>query len=143
MTSHIIPAADQISLLTLEEARDFNACKELISLAISKACVGTDEDMRYELGAAYLRLSIYQLATCEYAGYAENMKKANALLPRADLLALAASWLDRVGENEEKVLEFCAEFFDVVDVKYKQPDCVSRSHFEAMEELRARFSVGH
>ena len=142
MNRHIIPLADQCRLPLLEEAKDFDTCKHLILRAIAQAGTVVGHDMLYELGAAHLRLSIYELVLGELHGHTDNMAKADDLLPRPDLLALAASWTDRIGENREKTKEYCIAFFEAADTRYKDKDGVSRSYFEAMEELREKLVKG-
>jgi len=138
MRKHVISPTLQSELFKLENSFAYHSCRELLSDAIADIeKIQGDHDL-YELGAANLKLSIYHLICGEEISHSEAMEKAKAMLPEADLLALAANWLARSNTNEHRTIEFCMAFFDAVDEGYRHRDGISKDYFDSMIELRDR-----
>jgi len=140
MNNHVIDLDVMKKLTRLESASDYQGCCNLLSGAIPSIEEIHGDDGLYELGVAYLQLSIYHLICGEDEQYSEAMGKARKMLPETDLLALAAKQLAHSETTESRLREYCTEFFEVVDEGYKDRDGISRYYFESMVELRDRLS---
>ena len=138
MKKHIISLEDYKRLEELEILSDYTSCIDIIARAVAAPSTNLDEDMKYELGAAYLRISIYYLANEDNENYLLMMNKSKSILPNADRLALAAKWLDRTGTNNKVVNNLCAEFFSSVDPSFREQDGISNSYYESMMEIRKK-----
>lgn len=135
MSHHVIPPSDQIKLFELEVSKDYEGCSQLLETVLSGDQRPDSHDQSYELGAAYLKLSVFQLMQGLGDASERNFATADALLPRPDLLALASIWLARNQAMPGLVSDFRAEFFDLVDEGYATRDAVSQSYFDAMMDL--------
>ncbi len=141
MKQHVIDPENQSKLLRFEVSRQYSKCVSLLSKVLRDTGELTDEDLKYELGAAYLRLSVYQLICRDFEGHHANLRKAKQNLPGPDLMALAAMWLDRSNTNTEELRKYCIGFFDAATLDYRERDSISKSYWDAMVELKKRLSV--
>lgn len=138
MINHVLNPEQLSQLFKLELSGDYRRCIELLEKIVSTSRCPETEDAAYELGAAHLRLAIYQLICGMREQHLVNMDKAVSSLPKTDLFALAAIWLDRTGSQREMVAQYCRDFFDVVSEDNNNRDEVSQDYFETMCELRER-----
>ena len=140
MVNHIISRADEAKLFELESSAEYQGCINVVSQTIATIDAELDEDLKYELGATYLRLALYYSAIGNNGRYSTLMDQAKAILPQADQLALAAIWLDRFGINKSLVNELSVEFFHAADQRFRKIDGISNMYYEAMLEIREKLN---
>lgn len=138
MKSHIITRADEKKLFELEALSKYSDCIEILSKSIaasvSNSCL--DEDMQYELGAAYVRLAIYYLLCGNDEHSSSIMTRAKSILPELDRIALAAIHLSENESNKDLVNDLCSEFFQLSENSLFELDGISNVYYESMLEIR-------
>jgi hypothetical protein len=139
MIRHAIDEATNRKLFELEIASDFWKCSEVLSSIVSAFEATEDTHLRYEQGAAYLRLAVYYLLCKDEDRYELYHSQACRILPKLDVLALSAQWLDRNGYTPNKLHELCETFFKMIDENYGRRDSTSQVYVELMSELQAKY----
>lgn len=140
MIEHAIDSNAHKKLVEYELTSDYQSCCKLLGEIVLAFEASENSNLRYEHGAAYLRLSIYYEICDSHGRHLEFMKKAESLLPKADLFALSAQWLDRGNKNPKKVAVYCRSFFESVDDAYMHRDETSKYFHQAMTELNKRLN---
>ncbi|MGR3312504.1 hypothetical protein [Roseovarius indicus] len=135
MNDHTLDAEEQRSLLYLETSKNYHECIAILQNAISRSQPTKDPDLLYEIAAAQLRLSVYQMI-CGIEEYEVSVAQAKSALPATDVLALSADWLNRTGEKADLVRQYCDNYFELVGEDYKPSDSTSMIFLEKMLELR-------
>jgi hypothetical protein len=140
MIEHAIDLKSEKKLTEHELSSDYQSCCNLLGELVSSFETTENTDLLYEQGAAYLRLAIYYYICDDQKSHLNFMKKAESILPRADLLALSAQWLDQSNKNPKKVGAFCIAFFESIDDAYEHRDETSKYYHQKMSELTKRLT---
>jgi hypothetical protein len=138
MTKHAISVSTRRKLLELERSREYRACIEILCVAVSGLEPDGDEEMVYEIGAAYLKLATYYKLIGAKKLYEDSIATAASMMPKLDALALAAIWLDENQYEPADIISLCDEFIREFDDDKNLVDSISAHYRKRVEEIRLR-----